>query len=135
MSKDLVLTFVDYPFYLSDRHIKFFSQWFKVYPIYQSSLQDSSVHLIQDPFIYGILYLCPGIISHFLFTTATLTLPPLFLMVVFLLVAVPFTLDLFRFVAVLLFCFILVDIVYLSIHSCLKHIGITFICNDFCCSR
>lgn len=135
MSKDLVLTFVDYPFNLRDRHIKFFCQWFKEYPIYQSSLQDCSVHLIQDPFIYSILNLCPGIISHFLFTIATLTLPPLLRMEVFLLVAVPFTLDLFRFVAVLLFFVILVDIVYLSIHTSFKHIGITFICNDLCCGR
>ena len=132
MSKDLVLTFVDYPFYLSDRHIKFFCQWFKAYPIYQPSLQDCSVHLIQDPFIYSILYLCPGILSHFLFAIATLTLPFLALTEVFLLLIVPFAFARFFLVIVFDFFVILVDIVYLSIHTGLKHIRIAFICNNLC---
>ena len=46
MPKDLVLTFVDYPFNLCDGHIEFLSQWLKADSIYQPSFQDRSVFLV-----------------------------------------------------------------------------------------
>lgn len=128
MPEDLLLPLVHYPFYLSDGHIKFFSQWLIAYAVNEPALQDRSVLLVQDPFVYGFGYLCPGIVSHFLLAIAAVAMPlPELLTETFLLLAVPFDADLFLLVAVFLFICAFDAIVYLPIIPCVQYVRYPFV--------
>ena len=84
--------------------------------------------LVQDPFINSLGYLRPGIVSHLFCAIATVARPlPLFRTETDFRLIVPFALDLLRLVAVLRFTFILLLILYLSIHTGFKIVGIAFV--------
>lgn len=138
MPKHLLLSLVDDPLDLCDRHIKLLSKWLIAYAVYQPSLQNGPMLFVQDPFINNSGYLCSGIVSHFFLvlpTIATFTLPlPVLLTLTLFLLAVPFAEDLLRLVAVFDFftTVVVAIVVYLPIIACFKKISVTFVRSYLC---
>ena len=131
MAEQSFLSLVDYSLHLCHRHIVLFCKAVESQTFYESVLQYLSVSIgipADDPFINSLGYLRPGIVSHLFFAIATVALPlPLFFTETDLRLIVPFAFDLLRLVAVLRFTFMLLLIYDLSVHACLKIVGVSFI--------